>query len=115
ELDGKIGAMAAIGYTPRGEYGLPGRRYFRKGSAYARVVHAHAYQIDDPEAARHLAFRDYLRTHAEARAAYAELKIELAERHPTDIVAYMDGKDGLIKRLEAEALAWYRSGGKATA
>ncbi|MCB0025244.1 MAG: bifunctional GNAT family N-acetyltransferase/GrpB family protein [Caldilinea sp.] len=115
ELDDKIGAMAAIGYTPRGEYGLPGRRYFRKGSAYARVVHAHAYQIDDPEAARHLAFRDYLRTHAEARAAYAELKIELAERHPTDIVAYMDGKDGLIKQLEAEALVWYRSGGKATA
>lgn len=112
ELDGKIGAMAAIGYTPRGEFGLPGRRYFRKGSAYARVVHAHAYQIDHPEVERHLAFRDYLRTHAEARAAYAELKIELAQRHPTDIVAYMDGKDGLIKRLEAEALVWYRAGKK---
>ena len=50
-----------------------------------------------------------------AGPAYAELKIELAERHPTDIVAYMDGKDGLIKQLEAEALVWYRSGGKATA
>lgn len=110
ELDAKIGAMAAIGYTPRGEYGLPGRRYFRKGSAYARMIHAHAYQIDDPEAERHLAFRDYLRTHPEARAAYAALKIELAQRHPTDIVAYMAGKDGLIKRLEAEALVWYRAG-----
>ncbi len=115
ELDRKIGAMAAIGYTPRGEFGLPGRRYFRKGSAYARVVHAHAYQIDNPEAERHLAFRDFLRTHPEAVAAYAALKRELAQRHPDDIVAYMDGKDGLIKQLEAEALVWYRSGGKGTA
>ena len=115
ELDRKIGAMAAIGYTPRGEYGLPGRRYFRKGSAYARVIHAHAYQIDDPEAERHLAFRDYLRTHPEAVVAYDALKRKLAQRHPHDIVAYMDGKDGLIKQLEAEALVWYRSGGKATA
>ena len=115
ELDRKIGAMAAIGYTPRGEYGLPGRRYFRKGSAYARVVHAHAYQIDDPEAERHLAFRDYLRTHPGVVAVYAALKRELAQRHPHDIVAYMDGKDGLIKQLEAEALVWYRSGRKGTA
>ena len=115
ELDSKIGAMAAIGYTPRGEFGLPGRRYFRKGSAYARVVHAHAYQIDNPEVERHLAFRDYLRTHPEALAAYASLKHELAQRHPTDIVAYMDGKDGLIKQLEAEALVWYRSGKEGSA
>lgn len=109
DLDGKIGAMAAIGYLPRGEFGLPGRRYFIKGTAHTRSVHAHAYQADHPEVERHLAFRDYLRTHAEARAAYAALKIDLAQRHPTDIVAYMEGKDSLIKRLEAQALAWYRA------
>lgn len=106
-----IRAMAAIGYIPRGEFGLPGRRYFVKGTPHARVVHCHAYAADHPEVTRHLAFRDYLRTHPDARNAYAELKIELAQRYPSDIVAYMDGKDGLIKELEAKALDWYPSKG----
>jgi len=103
-----ITAMAAIGYIPRGEFGLPGRRYFVKGPAHARLVHCHIYAADHPEVERHLAFRDYLRTHPDALAAYAALKLALAQQHPTDIVAYMDGKDGLIKQIEAAALAWRR-------
>jgi GrpB-like predicted nucleotidyltransferase (UPF0157 family)/GNAT superfamily N-acetyltransferase len=108
EVSKRITAMAAIGYIPRGEFGLPGRRYFVKGSAHARLVHCHIYAAGHPEVTRHLAFRDYLRTHPVALDAYAARKIELAQKHPTDIVAYMDGKDGLIKQLEAEALVWYR-------
>lgn len=106
EVDRRISAMAAAGYTPRGEFGLPGRRYFVKGPAHARLVHCHIYAADDPEVERHLAFRDYLRTHPAERDAYAQLKMQLAQAHPTDIVAYMDGKNGLIKQLEAEALRW---------
>jgi GrpB-like predicted nucleotidyltransferase (UPF0157 family)/GNAT superfamily N-acetyltransferase len=112
ELGGRIPAMAAIGYLPRGEFGLPGRCYFVKGTAYARRVHCHAYAIDHPEVERHLAFRDYLRAHPVARDAYAALKIEMAQRHPADIVAYMDGKDALIKQLEAESLRWRRAQGE---
>ncbi len=107
-VSGRITAMAEAGYIPRGEFGLPGRRYFVKGPAHARLVHCHIYAANHPEVERHLAFRDYLRTHPAARDAYAALKIKLAQQHPTDIVAYMDGKDGLIKQLEAEALVWYR-------
>ena len=111
ELGSRIPAMAAIGYLPRGEFGLPGRCYFVKGTAYARRVHCHTYAIDHPEVERHLAFRDYLRAYPTARDAYAALKIELARQHPTDISAYMDGKDALIKQLEAEALRWRRGQG----
>lgn len=107
-VDRRINAMAAAGFVPRGEFGLPGRRYFVKGPAHARLVHCHIYAADNPEVERHLAFRDYLRSHPAAQAAYAELKRDLAQKHPGDIVAYMDGKDGLIKRLEAEALHWRR-------
>ncbi|MCL4827001.1 MAG: GNAT family N-acetyltransferase [Caldilinea sp.] len=106
EVDRRISAMAAAGYTPRGEFGLPGRRYFVKGPAHARLVHCHIYAADNPEVERHLAFRNYLRTHPAERDAYAQLKMQLAQAHPTDIVAYMDGKNGLIKQLEAEALRW---------
>jgi len=107
-VDKRIGAMARAGYIPRGEFGLPGRRYFVKGPADARLVHCHIYAADNPEVKRHLAFRDYLRTHPAALDAYARLKTQLAQMHPTDIAAYMDGKDGLIKQLEAEALHWRR-------
>lgn len=107
----RIAAMAVVGYIPRGEFGLPGRRYFVKGPAHARLVHCHIYAADHPEVERHLAFRDYLRAHPAARDAYASLKVGLAQQHPTDIVAYMDGKDGLIKQLEAEALRWRRGQG----
>jgi GrpB-like predicted nucleotidyltransferase (UPF0157 family)/GNAT superfamily N-acetyltransferase len=106
DVDRRISAMAAAGYTPRGEFGLPGRRYFVKGPAHARLVHCHIYAADNPEVERHLAFRDYLRAHPAERDAYAQLKMQLAQAHPTDIVAYMDGKDGLIKQLEAKALRW---------
>ena len=58
---------------------------------------------------RHLAVRDYLRTHPAAREAYGALKRELAARFPYDIEAYCDGKDAFVKALERDALAWARN------
>ena len=57
---------------------------------------------------RHLAVRDYLRTHKDACDAYAGLKQSLAEKYPYDIDGYCDGKDGFMKRLEEKALSWVR-------
>ena len=105
-MDHRLPAMARLGYTPRGEYGLSGRRYFFKGTGTHRTHHVHIYASDNPEVERHLAFRDYLRCHPEAANAYGQLKLSLAAAYPADIVAYMDGKDGPIKELEAAALAW---------
>ena len=106
-LDGREKAFAGAGYEAMGEFGLPGRRYFRKGGA-RRTHQIHAYQYDSVhEITRHLAFRDYLRENAGVRAAYEELKLALAKKFPHDIGAYCDGKDDFIKRAEAEALRWY--------
>lgn len=55
---------------------------------------------------RHLAFRDFLRVHSEHAKAYGQLKSRLAAQYPQDSEAYIDGKDGLIKELEALALDW---------
>lgn len=95
----------AIGYEPMGENGIPGRRYFRKGGVYHRSHHLHIFGEDNLLGInRHLAFRDYLRTHPEVAAAYAALKQKLAQQFPDDIIAYSDGKDAFIKRHEAIAL-----------
>ena len=55
---------------------------------------------------RHLAFRDFLRQHADDAKKYCELKEMLADRFPKDIEAYMDGKDDFIKNLEQKAIQW---------
>ena len=106
-LDGLTREFAAAGYEAMGEFGLTGRRYFRKGGAN-RTHRLPAYHYDAGHAiARHVAYRDYMRAHAEARAAYGELKASLASRFPDDIGAYCDGKDEFVKEYERCALIWH--------
>lgn len=100
--------MIALGYTPKGEYGLPGRRYFQKGGDN-RTHHVHMYEAGNDEIERHLAFRDYLRQHPQAVKEYGALKVELAKRFPYDISAYIDGKDSFVSEMEQKAIRWYES------
>jgi len=101
--------MAALGYEARGEFGIPGRRFFVKSAGPRRTHHVHAFATGSPGLERHLAFRDYMISHPENASAYGRLKEGLAQEFPTDIEAYMDGKDAFIKEMEREALAWRRS------
>ena len=106
-LDERSAAMVGLGYEAMGEFGIVGRRYFRRNDSNGRRTHqVHAFARGSPHVARHLAFRDFMRAHAEPAAQYAALKRRLAAAHPQDIEAYMDGKDPFIKEMEARALAW---------
>lgn len=67
-------------------------------------------QGDEVNITRHLAFRDYLKTHPEVKNEYAVLKLRLAEKYPYDIDAYCDGKDAFVKKYELEALKWLERG-----
>ena len=108
-VDSRAPAMEAIGYEAMGEFGIPGRRYFRRDGAAGRRTHqVHAFAVDSPHVERHLAFRDFLRVHPKFARQYAELKLALAAAHPHDMNAYMDGKDGFIKDVEARAVEWSR-------
>lgn len=100
----EIAALETIGYIWRGEYGLPGRTYFTKGP---HEYHLHLVTFESDHWGRHLVFRDYLRTHADARDRYATLKLDLADRFHYDRPAYQDGKTELITILEREATEWY--------
>lgn len=95
-----------VGYEPLHEFGIRGRRYFRKGEVN-RTHQMHVFQFDNRhQIERHLAVRDYLRTHQEDRIAYGELKQELAVLYPMDIEGYCDGKDEFVVQLERRALEW---------
>jgi GrpB-like predicted nucleotidyltransferase (UPF0157 family) len=50
-----------------------------------------------------LAFRDALRADAALANEYEALKLQLAEEHPDDIVAYTHGKTAFIVRVLADA------------
>lgn len=106
-VDRQSAEMEALGYEVMGEFGIEGRRYFRRGDPYGRRTHQiHAFVEGSPHVIRHLAFRDFMRAHPRFAEQYQRLKRQLAKEHLYDMDAYMDGKDGFIKDMEARALEW---------
>ncbi|CAN5317793.1 GrpB family protein [soil metagenome] len=109
-IDSKTLQMTARGYEAMGEFGLPGRRYFRRDNAQGtRTHHVHVFDKGSDSVARHLAFRDYLIAHPDHAQLYSAMKRELAPLCANDMKKYMDGKDPFIKNTEILALGWFRS------
>jgi GrpB-like predicted nucleotidyltransferase (UPF0157 family) len=102
--------MIGLGYLPKGEFGISGRRFFIKGDEENRTHHLHFYRTGHPEVERHLVFRDYMIVHPQEAEAYSRLKIELAQLFPTDIDGYNAGKTGFIKEIDRKAKAWRMNG-----
>lgn len=100
-------AMIAVGYEPKGENGIVGRRFFQRGGDH-RTHHVHMYELGDSEIKRHLAFRDYLRAHPDVAQQYGDLKEKLSQRFPYDIEAYIKGKEQLVSEIERKAIVWHR-------
>jgi GrpB-like predicted nucleotidyltransferase (UPF0157 family) len=98
--------FVGIGYTPMGEYGVSGRRYFFKSSGEKHTHHLHIFQEGHFEIERHLLFRDYLRSHPKEAEKYASLKISLAAEFSDDILSYMQGKYTIINEIDLKAKEW---------
>ena len=110
EVDLRNEAMDSLGHEAMGEFGIAGRRYFRKDSeAGIREYQVHVFMAGSTEIERHIAFRDFMQAHPQVAKRYSDLKRQLADDHRQDIEKYMDGKDTFIKEMERKALAWSRS------
>ena len=108
KVDGCNLAFEKLGYQCMGEYGITGRRFFMKGGD-DRTHHVHVFEVGDTQNInRHLAVRDFLRTHLSEAEEYAKLKIQLAAQFTYDNDGYCDGKDEFVKSLEQKALLWQR-------
>ena len=102
--------MESLGYEVLGEYGIHGRRYFRRENREGiRTHHVHAFETGSAEVERHLAFRDYMIAHPADAQRYSELKRKLAGEHPQSFDGYMDGKDDFIKEIDRRAARWHAS------
>lgn len=107
KVDGQSLSMESLGYEVMGEFGIPGRRYFRKNSQEGvRTHHIHTFKVGSEQVERHLTFRNYMIAHPEDAQRYSELKHRLAREYPTNIDGYMDGKDGFIKEMDKKAAQW---------
>jgi GrpB-like predicted nucleotidyltransferase (UPF0157 family) len=100
-----IEAVCTLGYEHMGEYGLPRRHYFRKGTP--RSHHVHAIEPDNPEWLNFVAFRDYLRAHPDVTRGYEAMKRQSAVQYEHDRVAYTDSKAPFISATLAKAKEWY--------
>ncbi len=95
-----------LGYLPKGEFGIAGRRFIIRGDEINRTHHIHIFQTGHPDIGRHLNFRDYMIAHTEEARDYSRLKEELARKCATDIESYMTGKDEFIKEIDRKTKAW---------
>lgn len=72
-----------------------------------RLAHIHIVPYGSEHWIRHIAFRDYLRTHPGVKQEYQELKEGLSLREWIDGNDYNEGKDSFLKKEERKAVAWY--------
>lgn len=92
-----IKPIEQLGYEYKGENGIPRRHFFAKGNPTTH--HLHMNEIGSRAWNDHIIFRDYLAQHPEIAKEYAELKMGLARRYPTDRQSYLDNKAPFIQRV----------------
>jgi GrpB-like predicted nucleotidyltransferase (UPF0157 family) len=110
DLDDESGYVAQIeqaGVQLRSRDAL--HRFFRPFAGQPRDVHVHVCQAGSDWEREHLLFRDYLRSHSDARDAYAKVKEQAAQVWPDDRIAYTEAKTGVILDLLEVAETWARA------
>lgn len=99
-----------LGYYHEGDLGIKDREAFGYSEKYEFMTH-HLYVCpwDSEELKRHIAFRDYLRTHKEDRKKYSEIKLQAAIKYPTDIDSYIETKSDCISEIYKKCGLWVLS------
>jgi GrpB-like predicted nucleotidyltransferase (UPF0157 family) len=100
--------LEAIGYVHVSHEDDSFCPFFHRPRRWPHSHHVHVVESGGLEEQRTLAFRDYLRDHAEAAREYERLKHTLAEEFgassPESREAYARGKTTFIKKIVAVAL-----------
>ncbi|MCO6479782.1 MAG: GrpB family protein [Phaeodactylibacter sp.] len=118
-LESMVGPLLDCGYCYYSCYDkkIPGRLFFARLEKQQRQVfetleqlppldqfpsthHLHVVAYGSFHWKRHLAFRDYLRTHSMARDAYHRMKVKLAKGTWESGNDYAEAKTGFIRSIE---------------
>ena len=92
--------LGEIGYIHEGDLGIKDREAFcYSGKEHLMKHHLYVCPEYSEELRRHITFRDYLRSNADAVKRYSEVKERAAELYPDDIDKYIDYKSPVIEEL----------------
>jgi GrpB-like predicted nucleotidyltransferase (UPF0157 family)/8-oxo-dGTP pyrophosphatase MutT (NUDIX family) len=92
-----IAPLQSLGYEYRGEFGIPRRHYFVRGSP--RTHHVHMLEIGTEPWRTTLGFRDALRARPELAVEYRDAKLGLVARYTNERAAYQQAKDQVVARI----------------
>lgn len=103
-VDEVVPKIEALGYEYIAKYNeiMPFRRFLTRKPQEINTHNLHMVEKGCEFWNRHLLFRNYLRTHPLAAAAYADHKKMLAEREWQDINEYAYAKTEFITNLERQ-------------
>lgn len=97
ELELIVERLASIGYKHRGNLGVPLREAFKYiGEAQLPAHNLYVCADHSESLLNHLHVRDHLVANPQAAAEYGRLKCALAEKYPTDIDSYIEGKTDFL-------------------
>lgn len=103
DLETVISSLAKAGYVYEGDLGITGREAFAyQGEKELPEHHLYVCPEDSQELRRHIAFRDYLRSHPEAVQEYSRIKEDGARLYGDDIGKYTEHKTSFIKDIYSE-------------
>ena len=95
-----VNRLNAIGYIHEGNLGIPNREAFKYSEKpHLQKHHLYVCPQDSEELRRHITFRDFLRSNADAVKKYSEVKETAAKLFPYDIDKYINYKSPCIEEL----------------
>lgn len=97
-----IEPLIELGYTFKGENGIPRRHYFLKGEPCTH--HIHMVETTSTEWTKMILFRDFLRSNRSAAEDYRKLKFDLCKRNPGDRKSYLAAKSAFVEDVVRRAL-----------
>lgn len=108
QLNKIIPKLADLGYVFRGDLGIQDRYAFSATADYVPITpsgrkwiphHLYCCVLGSPSLENHLILRDALRNNQTLANEYASLKKQLADFHPYDMDAYIEGKSSFIGQI----------------
>ena len=110
DVDQRSGCMSDLGYEVMDEYGIEGRRYFRKSDKKGnRTFHVHAFERASSHIVQHLVFRDFLLAHPQRAKEYSDLKTALSDDGVISKTEYQNAKTSFIRATQEDAIKWYQN------
>lgn len=98
DADKFVDAVERLGYWHDKPNSSGERHFFRKGKPtefHLSIAYADRGNFWE----RQILFRDYIKSHIEARDEYAQLKTKLLKKYPTGSDGYISGKSKFIQRI----------------